>query len=117
MAVILTVEDEFLVSDHLGEILTGPGHTVIAAFDADEAIAVLEIRNDVEIILTDITMPGSMDGLRLANAVRKRWPPIKIIVATGHAQPSIEAMPLNSEFLAKPYRSAPVLAAVSRVQQ
>jgi two-component system, response regulator PdtaR len=79
--VILTVEDETLVSVFLGGILQDAGYRVIAAANADEAIAILEAREDVRILITDVNMPGSMDGLRLAAAVKDRWPPIKIIIA------------------------------------
>jgi CheY-like chemotaxis protein len=75
---ILTVEDEFLISEYLRAILEGGGHTVIAKFDADEAIKVLERVRDIQLVITDIDMPGSMDGLRLAAAIRDRWPPIHL---------------------------------------
>ena len=80
---ILTVEDEFLISEYLREILEGGGHEVIATFDADKAIEVLERVGDIQLVITDINMPGSMDGLRLAAAIRDRWPPIRLIVVTG----------------------------------
>ena len=66
MTVILTVEDEFLVSEFLGHVLTSAGYEVVAAANADDAIAILEKRDDIRIVITDINMPGSMDGLRLA---------------------------------------------------
>ena len=80
---ILTVEDEFLISEYLRAIVEGGGHTVIATFDANEAIKVLERVRDIQLVITDINMPGSMDGLRLAAAIRDRWPPINLIVVTG----------------------------------
>jgi CheY-like chemotaxis protein len=80
--------------------------------DADEAIKVLETRNDIRTIFTDIDLPGSMDGLKLAAAVRDRWPPVHIIVTTGMRAPHRDEMPANSMFIAKPYRSAEVLEAV-----
>jgi CheY-like chemotaxis protein len=87
MSVILTVEDETLLSAYLGEVLEEAGYQVVAAANADEAIEILETRDDIRIIITDINMPGSMDGLRLAAAVKDRWPPIKIIIATGKDAP------------------------------
>ena len=110
--VILIVEDELLVGEYLNTVLTDFGYEVIAAADADEAIAVLETRDDIRIMITDVNMPGSMDGLRLAAAVRKRWPPIKIIVSTGKDRPADHQMPEHSQFLAKPYSPAAVLSAV-----
>ena len=55
----------------------------IEACDADEAVAILETRSDIVLVLTDVNMPGPMDGLKLAHAVRSRWPRIKIIVVSG----------------------------------
>jgi two-component system, response regulator PdtaR len=110
--VILTVEDETLVRDYLGEILEYAGYQVVSAANADEAIEILESRDDIRVIITDINMPGSMDGLRLAAAVKDRWPPIKIIIATGKEPPRREEMPIDSQFLAKPYAPDRVFAAV-----
>ena len=112
MTFILTVEDEQPLREYLGEILEDAGYSVIAAADADEAISILESRNDIRTIITDINMPGSMDGLRLAAAVRGRWPPIRIIIATGKGAPGAGEMPPGSQFVAKPYRPDRILAAV-----
>jgi two-component system, response regulator PdtaR len=112
MTVILTVEDEPLVSEYLGQVLSAEGYDVIATANADEAIAVLETRNDIGIVITDIKMPGSMDGLKLAAAVRGRWPPIKIIITTGNGKPSNDRMPARSQFLAKPHLPEQILSAV-----
>ena len=116
MAAILTVEDEFLVREYLSALLEGSGYEVIAATNADEAIAILESRNDIRILITDINMPGSMDGLKLARSVRGRWPPIRIIIATGKGRPRDDEMPDDSLFLTKPYAADEVLAAVRRLQ-
>ena len=116
MTVILTVEDEFLVSENLGRLLTEAGHDVISTADADEAIEVLESRNDIRVVITDINMPGSMDGLRLAALIRGRWPPIKLIVATGAGKPSEELMPARSQFVPKPHVPQDVLAAVRQAE-
>jgi two-component system, response regulator PdtaR len=70
LVVILIVEDEFLISLAITEELELQGCKVTSAFNADEAIAILESRSDIEVVLTDIDMPGSMDGLRLAAAIR-----------------------------------------------
>ena len=87
MATILVVEDDFLLSLDTSEALEDAGYDVIAAANADEAIKVLETRNDIRTIFTDINMPGSMDGLKLAAAVRDRWPPVHIIVTSGMTAP------------------------------
>jgi len=97
----------------LGEILEGAGYQVVAAANADEAIEILESRNDIRVLITDINMPGSMDGLRLAAAVKDR--PIKIIIATGKEAPRREEMPMDSQLLPKPYAPERVLAAVGLI--
>ena len=115
MHVILTVEDEFLLSEYLGEILKDAGYSVVSVQDADEAIAMLESRNDIRLIITDINMPGTMDGLKLAAAVRGRWPPIKIIITTGLRLPTKHEMPTGSLLLQKPYSPVSVVEAVARL--
>ena len=112
MSAILVVEDDFLLSVDISEVLNDQGYDVIAVAKADEAIKVLETRNDIRTIFTDIDLPGSMDGLKLAAAVRDRWPPVHIIVTTGMRAPHRDEMPAHSMFIAKPYRSAEVLEAL-----
>jgi|SRR3984893_16135118 CheY-like chemotaxis protein len=113
---ILTVEDEFLISEYLHGILESGGHRVIAAFDADEAIDVLERLGDIELVITDINMPGSMDGLRLAAAIKDRWPPIHLILVTGFRPPSKSELPRGSLFIPKPYGRVEILSAVQHFQ-
>jgi two-component system, response regulator PdtaR len=109
---ILVVENELLLSLDISEALKDEGYDVITVANADDAIKVLESRNDIRTIFTDIDLPGSMDGLKLAAAVRHRWPPVNIIVTTGMRAPRRQEMPAKSLFIAKPYRSAEVLEAV-----
>ena len=75
----------------------------ILMIQADEAIAVLEGRDDIRVVVTDLQMTGSMDGMKLARAVRDRWPPILIIVVSGHIKPKMGDLPENVTFLSKPY--------------
>ena len=112
MPAILIVEDEALVSLDISEALRAREYDVITVTNADDAIVVLESRNDVHTIFTDINMPGSMDGLKLAAAVRDRWPPVNIIVTSGNRIPDPDQLPEKSLFIPKPYHSAEVLEAV-----
>ncbi|MFA6154193.1 response regulator [Mesorhizobium sp.] len=109
---VLVVEDEafllFAIADELREM----GFAVLEASNADQAIALLERRQDIAILFTDIDMPGSMDGLRLSAAVRDRWPPVKIIITSGKRQPAREAMPAGGVFLPKPYAPEAVAATI-----
>ena len=116
MTVILTVEDEYVVSEHLRGVLEDAGHEVISTADADEAIEVLENRDDIRIVITDINMPGSMDGLKLAAAIRGRWPPIQIIVTTAAGKPSEDQLPSRTQFVPKPHVPEEVLAAVRQAE-
>jgi two-component system, response regulator PdtaR len=110
--VILIVEDEFLLRIDSAEMIESAGFEVIQAADADEAIAILAARSDVQVVFTDIQMPGSMDGLKLARFVRNRWPPIKIVATSGFVRIEADDLPAGSVFLPKPYRGAEVVAAL-----
>src|ERR1700682_6218753 len=101
--VVLIVEDEFLLRMDAVDMIAGAGFEVVEAANADEAIEVLEARRDITVVFTDIQMPGSMDGLKLAQAVRGRWPPIKIIATSGHVHISETELPEGGPFLPKPY--------------
>ena len=101
--VILIVEDEFLVRLHAAHIIEEAGFDVIEASNADEAISILEVRSDITVLFTDIQMPGSMDGLKLAAAVKGRWPPIKIVATSGVVNVRPDDLPEGGRFLPKPY--------------
>jgi CheY-like chemotaxis protein len=106
--VVLIVEDEFLLRIDAVDMIAAAGFEVVEAGNADEAIEVLESRRDITVVFTDIQMPGSMDGLKLARAVRGRWPPIKIIATSGHANVGETDLPEGGRFLPKPYSSTEV---------
>jgi len=106
LPLVLVVEDEFLVRLNALSLLEEAGFGVLEAGSADEAIALLEARKDIRIVFTDINMPGSMDGLRLAHAVRRRWPPVKLVLTSGHVRVGIEDLPEGGRFLRKPYQPA-----------
>lgn len=108
--VILIVEDDELQKLLVVDIVTQAGFGAIAACDADEAVAILESRSDIVLVLTDINMPGSMDGLKLAHAVRNRWPPIKIIVVSGRDLAS--ELPTDSRFFTKPYQTDAMISEI-----
>jgi two-component system, response regulator PdtaR len=108
---ILLVEDEPLILLDVELQLRDAGHDVISVHNADQAIdALTDYR--VDVVLTDIDMPGSMDGLRLAAAVRHRWPPLQIVVMSGKRRPSVDELPMRARFLSKPLNSKELLRAV-----
>lgn len=110
---ILVVEDEPLLLMDAMDMIEDAGFAVYGAGNADEAIALLERHADIRVLFTDVDMPGSMDGLKLAHAVRSRWPPVTIIIASGHAHVTKENMPENGLFFVKPYPPASVIAALN----
>ena len=110
MPTVLIVEDEFLIRDMLKEELEDAGYDVVPVSDADHAIRVLEARQDIHLVFTDINMPGSMDGLELARHVSDRWPDVKLIVTSGGARKSEMEMPAGGIFIAKPYSLSRIVA-------
>ncbi|MEZ0222092.1 response regulator [Tardiphaga sp. 538_B7_N1_4] len=110
MPTVLVVEDETLIRDLVSEELSDAGFEVLQVGNAGQAIAVLEARQDIHLLFTDIDMPGSMDGLKLAAAVRDRWPPVHIIITTGKARPM--TIPANALFIPKPYLTRALVSAM-----
>ena len=106
LPVVLVVEDEALLRMLAVEVVEEAGFLAIEARDADEAVALLESRTDITLLFTDLNMPGSMDGLKLAHAVRDRWPPIKILLVSGQQRLQPSDLPLNSRFVGKPYQAS-----------
>ena len=107
-AVILIVEDELLIRMNAVEMIE-EAFEVVEAASADEAIAILEGRLDITVVFTDIQMPGSMDGQKLAAAVRHRWPPIKIVATSGQVTLGPGDLPEGGRFLPKPYSPAEIM--------
>jgi CheY-like chemotaxis protein len=97
------VEDDPLIRWSGADTLAEAGFDVIEAGGAEEALAILEGRNDVLVLFTDVEMPGRFDGLELARIAHDRWPWMHIIVASGRRRPSDRQMPDNGRFVAKPY--------------
>jgi CheY-like chemotaxis protein len=112
---ILVVEDEPLLRMDIADLLNQHNFNVLEAGNADEAILILEQNLNIRLIITDIDMPGSMDGLKLAAAVRDRWPPVKIIVVSGHRVVEITDLPDGSMFFSKPYASDLILSSMRKL--
>lgn len=110
--VVLVVEDDFLIRMHAAEMIEDAGFEVVEASNADEAVAILEARLDIAVVFTDIQMPGSMDGLKLARAVRNRWPPIHIVATSGLVDVRTGDLPEGGRFFPKPYSSTQVIGAL-----
>jgi CheY-like chemotaxis protein len=108
--VVLVVEDEMLLRMRAVDMVEDAGFTPVEAVDADQAVAILESRPDIALLFTDIQMPGSMDGLKLAHAVHERWPPIKIILVSGQLKPANIDIPADSRFFGKPLEAGEMIA-------
>jgi CheY-like chemotaxis protein len=106
---VLIVEDETLVRMFLSDLLDEAGFKVFEAVSADEALQVLQARPDVQVVITDIEMPGSMNGLALAREIRDRWPGVGVAVTSGRERPGIDDLPDEVAFLTKPYLPATVI--------
>ncbi len=109
---ILVVEDEPLLRMDVVDTLEDAGFAVLEAADADMALRVLETDGRPEVVLTDIHMPGSIDGLELARLVDKRWPDIAIVVMSGHWRVDDTELPPTGTFLAKPFGPTAVVDAI-----
>jgi CheY-like chemotaxis protein len=110
--VVLVVEDKHIVRMQAVLILENAGYNVVEACNADEAIAILETREDIRVVVTDIEMPGSMDGIKLARAVRDRWPPIELIVMSGRHRVRADELPPRAKFMPKPYTPGGLITAI-----
>src|SRR3981081_222486 len=108
----LVVEDEMLLRMRAVDMVEDAGFTAIEAVNADDALAILESRTDIELLFTDIQMPGSMDGLKLAYAVHERWPLIKIILVSGQLKLTDKDRPADSRFFGKPLEVKQMIAAM-----
>ena len=104
--VILLVEDEPLVRMAAADDLQEAGFHVLEAGNADVALAVLETcSDDVQVLFTDIDMPGSMNGLDLAESVQQRWPHISLLISSAYHRPNSAQLPDDGRFVPKPYCS------------
>ena len=113
--IVLIVEDEPLLLMQAIGLVEDAGFEAVTAIDADKAIEILVMRTDIRIVFTDIDMPGSMNGLRLAAAIRDRWPPIEIIVTCDKLNPDAGELPARGCFFAKPYDPEQVTRALHRL--
>jgi CheY-like chemotaxis protein len=110
--VILVVEDEAIIRMGAVQMLEDAGYAVVEASNAHDAMAILENCNDVRAVFTDINMPGSLSGLRLARMVRGRWPPIHLIVTSGLLPQNDNDLPPGGRFIRKPYDPAHVISII-----
>ncbi len=102
-AVVLVVEDSAIIRMGAIDLVFSAGYEALEAGDADEAIRILESRDDIDLVFTDVQMPGTMDGIKLSHYIRDRWPPVKLMVASGAAILDESSLPVGCTFFSKPY--------------
>src|SRR3954447_9448148 len=118
--VILLVEDEVLVRMVAADVLEDAGFTILESTNAEEALRLLETRPDVQVLFTEVNMPGALDGLGLAQTVHERSPGVGILIGSGRVRPDPGELPPGTRFIAKPYASSALTdaaRAVARGQQ
>jgi DNA-binding NtrC family response regulator len=101
--VVLVVEDDYLIRKNAVAIINDAGFQVVEADNADDALEILEANSNIHIVFTDIQMPGSIDGLKLAKFVKDRWPPMKIVATSGRFKVDKIDLPKDVVFVPKPY--------------
>ncbi len=102
---VLVVDDEFLVRLYVADSLREEGFRVIEAINGDEAVSILRTSAPVDVVVTDLRMPGAMDGVGLARFIRERRPQLKIIMTSGDLSGPPAGCRLDGFFM-KPYRLA-----------
>ncbi len=109
-AVVLVAEDDDLIREIVAHSLTSEGFIAIEAENAAEAASILrDEMNKIDVLFTDVRMPGEMDGMALARHTRKHCPWVKVLITSGHERPSQTDLPDQSVFIPKPYRLAEVI--------
>jgi two-component system, response regulator PdtaR len=111
-AVILVVEDSPIIRMGAVDLVLSAGFEALEAGSADEAIEILERRPDIHLVFTDVEMPGTMDGVKLTHYIRDRWPPIKLIVASGKTIVDESHLPMGARFFPKPYHEHTIVDAM-----
>lgn len=111
--VVLVVEDNAIIRMGAVDLVLSAGYEALEAGDADEAIRILESRSDIDLVFTDVQMPGTMDGIKLSHYIRDRWPPVKLLVASGNAILEESSLPTGSRFFQKPYEDHAIADAMT----
>jgi len=114
-AVVLIVEDSAIIRMGAVDLVLSAGYEALEAREADEAIHILESRSDIDLVFTDVQMPGTMDGIRLTHYIRERWPPVKLMVSSGAGILEEGSLPGGSRFFSKPYDNRMITEEMARL--
>ena len=113
--VVLVVEDDELIRMVAVDLVESAGYQAHEAPNADKAVQILKTKDDIDLVFTDVQMPGRMDGIRLSHYIRDRWPPVKIIVASGSDHVEESMLPDGSRFFPKPYNCQAIIEEMARM--
>ncbi len=113
--VVLVVEDEGLIRLDIVDAIEEAGYRTLEADNADDALALLEAHPEVCAVFADVRMPGTIDGVELAHIVRDRWPPVALIVTSGHRLLRPGDLPDRAAFVPKPYRTRDIVSLLDTV--
>ena len=111
--VVLLVEDDPLIQLHSRMLLEDAGYEVLAAYDADDALAKVAERDDIAALFTDVELPGGLGGVELAYRIHKARPDVSIVVTSGKNVPAHHVLPAGGRFVPKPYTAAEVRRALA----
>lgn len=100
--VVLLVEDEALVRLYVTDVLDEAGFEVIAAENAEAGLLALHARPDVQVLFTDLNMPGRIDGFALARIARAQFPHVGVLIISGRERPALGDLPPGAHFIPKP---------------
>ena len=115
ITVVLVAEDEILVRQLSVYELEEAGYKVIEAATAKQALAVFEAGVPIDVLFTDVNMPGEIDGIGLVRLVHRRWPDVGLIVTSGQAAIAEDELPDDGRFIRKPYRLSKMSELVGQV--
>jgi len=110
---VLLVEDDGAVRQAMADTLRDAGFDVVEAGNAADAIRLLEQHREFQVMITDIHMPGQINGYFLARKVRERWPYVEVLMVSGYAAPARRDLDLDCDFLFKPFGSVELVGHVS----
>jgi CheY-like chemotaxis protein len=114
---VLIVDDEPLIRETVAELLSSAGLSTLEATNAVEALDLLNKSGQaVAVLLTDIRMPGGMNGIDLARIAQRTWPWIKVIVMSGFYDSGPDGLPGDARFISKPWQAQEVINNVLRAQ-
>jgi CheY-like chemotaxis protein len=112
---VLVVEDEPLVRNYVADVLADSGFEVIEAANGQEALTLLSRRSGICAVVSDVAMPGSVNGLELARRLRRDRPRLGVVLVSGVLEPDHIYLPLGVRFVTKPVKAATLLRLVREV--